>query len=81
MLPKDAALDEESELVPEEFKVFGEPPLVDKLDEYANLKDVCIGTGKKNDRAWYMGRPREAGDPHGQASMSWICGALMSPRQ
>ena len=55
--------------------------LVDKLDEYANLKDVCIGTGKKNDRAWYMGRPREAGDPHGQAAMSWICGALMSPRQ
>lgn len=24
---------------------------------------------------------RENGDPHGQAAMSWICGALMSPRQ
>ena len=53
--------------------------LVGKLDEYANLKDVCIGTGKKNDRAWYMGRPREAGDPHGQAAMAWICRALMEP--
>ena len=51
--------------------------LVKKLDEYGNLKDVCIGTGKRNDRAWYMGRPREAGDPHGQAAMSWICRALM----
>ena len=54
--------------------------LVGQLDEFANLKDVCIGTGKKNDRAWYMGRPREAGDPHGQAAMSWICGALMEPK-
>ena len=51
--------------------------LVKKLDEYAYLKDVGIGTAKKNDRAWYIGRPREAGDPHGQAAMSWICGALM----
>ena len=48
-------------------------------DEFANLKDVCIGTGKKNDRTWYMERPREDGDPHGQAALSWICGALMSP--
>jgi len=53
--------------------------LVKKLDENANLKDVCIGTGKKNDRAWYMGRPREAGDPHGQAAMAWVCRALMKP--
>ena len=51
--------------------------LVGMLDEHANLKDVCIGTGKKNDRTWYMERPREAGDPHGQAAMSWICRALM----
>ena len=51
--------------------------LVGKLDEFANLKDVCIGTGKKNDRTWYMERPREDGDPHGQAALSWICGALM----
>ena len=53
--------------------------LVKKLDENANLKDVCIGTGKKNDRGWYMGRPREAGDPHGQAAMAWVCRALMAP--
>jgi len=26
-----------------------------------------------------MGRPREAGDPHGQAAMAWICRALMEP--
>ena len=51
--------------------------LVGKLDEYANLKDVCIGTGKRNDHQYYLDRPREAGDPHGQAALSWICGALM----
>ena len=37
-----------------------------KLDEYANLRDVCIGTGKKNDHQYYLDRPREAGDPHGR---------------
>ena len=51
--------------------------LVDKLDEYANLRDVCVGTAKKDDRTWYMERPRVVGDPHGQAAMMWICGALM----
>ena len=51
--------------------------LVSKLDEYANLKDVCIGTGKKNDHQYYLDRPREAGDPHGQAALMWICAALL----
>ena len=51
--------------------------LVGKLDEYANLKDVCIGTGKKNDHQYYLDRPRESGDPHGQAALMWICAALL----
>ena len=51
--------------------------LVGKLDEYANLKDVCIGTGKRNDHQCCQDRPREAGDPHGLAALSWICGALL----
>ncbi len=52
--------------------------LVTKLDEHGNLADVCAGTGWKNDRRHYMGRPRINGDPHGQAPLLWLCSALMS---
>lgn len=48
-----------------------------KVDEFGNLADVCCGTAKKNDRAWYMERPRVLGLPHGQAPMLWLCGALL----
>ena len=48
-----------------------------KLDEWANLKDVCIGTNKFNDRDYYLKRPCTTGDPHGQAPMLWCCAALI----
>ncbi len=51
--------------------------LVARLDEYGNLPDVCVGTGWKNDRNHYLTRPRCIGDPHGQAPLLWLCGALM----
>ena len=51
--------------------------LVARLDEYGNLPDVCVGTGWKNDRRHYLTRPRCIGDPHGQAPLLWLCGALM----
>ena len=51
--------------------------LCGKLDAYGNLADVCCGTAKKNDRAWYMERPRILGDTHGQAPMLWICSELI----
>ena len=51
--------------------------LVARLDEYGNLPDVCVGTGWKNDRHHYLTRPRCIGDPHGQAPLLWLCGALM----
>ena len=47
-----------------------------RLDEYGNLPDVCVGTGWKNDRKHYLTRPRCIGDPHGQAPLLWLCGAL-----
>ena len=53
--------------------------LCGKLDEYGNLKDVCIGTGKKDDRQYYLDRPRLIGDPHGQAPMLWCVNALLEP--
>ena len=48
-----------------------------KMDAFANLADVCVGTGKKNDLAYYYARPRVNGDPHGQAPMLWIASVLM----
>jgi len=49
------------------------------FDENYNLKDICIGTGARNEREWYLGRPKVTGDPHGQAPMMWICNSLLSP--
>ena len=51
--------------------------LVARLDEYGNLADVCAGTGWKNDRRHYLGRPRVNGDPHGQAPLLWLCRAIL----
>ena len=42
--------------------------------------DVCAGTGWRNSRAHYMGRPRVNGDPHGQAPLLWLCAALLAAR-
>lgn len=51
--------------------------LVDQLDENANLKEVCVGTNKGFDEAFYLARPRTAGDLHGQAPMLWTASALL----
>ncbi len=51
--------------------------LCGKLDAYANLPDICIGTGKRNDHQYYLDRPRLNGDPHGQAPMLWCANALV----
>ncbi|MBO4447609.1 MAG: glycoside hydrolase family 88 protein [Bacteroidales bacterium] len=51
-----------------------------RLDSYANISDVCIGTSRKNSRDWYLGRARINGDPHGQAAMLWICNAIIQNR-
>ena len=51
--------------------------LVARLDEHANISDVCEGTGPRNSREWYLGRGRVNGDPHGQAPLLWLCNALL----
>lgn len=48
-----------------------------RMDAFGNLSDVCIGTSRKNDRAYYLKRGRINGDPHGQAAMLWICNAAL----
>lgn len=51
--------------------------LCGKLDAFANISDVCVGTGKKDDLQYYFDRPRVNGDPHGQAPMLWISSVLL----
>lgn len=51
--------------------------LVTYLDDDANLREVCVGTGAKNDRQHYLDRPRVAGDFHGQAPVLWCASALV----
>jgi unsaturated rhamnogalacturonyl hydrolase len=50
---------------------------VSYLDENADLKNVCEGTNKKNDLAYYLNRGRNTGDLHGQAPLLWCASALL----
>ena len=47
------------------------------IDQNADLTNVCIGTGKKNDELYYYDRPRITGDFHGQAPILWAASALL----
>ena len=38
--------------------------LCNYIDDKNDLTEVCIGTGKKNSKQYYMDRPRIAGDYH-----------------
>ncbi len=51
--------------------------LISYLDADANLREVCAGTGTKNDRAHYLNRPRVTGDFHGQGPVLWCATALL----
>lgn len=51
--------------------------LVDQLDERGDIRNVCEGTNKKNDRQYYLYRKRLTGDMHGQAAMLWSVFALL----
>ncbi len=49
--------------------------LVGYLDANADIRDVCQGTNKKNDRQYYLDRKRLTGDLHGQAPLLWCAAA------
>jgi rhamnogalacturonyl hydrolase YesR len=51
--------------------------LIHYLDDNSNLREVCAGTGPKNDRGYYLARPRVTGDFHGQATVLWCATALL----
>jgi rhamnogalacturonyl hydrolase YesR len=51
--------------------------LVSYIDENSDVREVCQGTNKKNDRQYYFDRPRSVGDLHGQAPVLWCVSALL----
>lgn len=50
--------------------------LITYLNENADIREVCQGTNKKNDRQYYLDRQRIVGDMHGQAPVLWCAAAL-----
>ena len=51
--------------------------LVGYLTPDGDLREVCVGTGKKDSLQYYLDRPRVAGDAHGQEAMLWSATALL----
>ncbi len=53
--------------------------LVKNIDKDGNIATVCAGTNKLNDLQYYLNRPRNLGDLHGQAPVLWCASALLRP--
>jgi hypothetical protein len=51
--------------------------LITYINSESDIREVCAGTGKKNDLQYYLDRPRLVGDMHGQAPVLWSATALM----
>lgn len=51
--------------------------LISYLEPNGDIRDVCEGTGKKNDLQYYLDRKRLTGDLHGQAPVLWCATALL----
>lgn len=51
--------------------------LVTYLTEKNQVREICVGTNKKNDKQYYYDRPRRTGDFHAQGPYLWCVAALM----
>ncbi len=47
------------------------------IDQNSDVTNVCEGTGKNNNRQYYLDRKRRTGDFHGQAPILWSASALL----
>ena len=47
------------------------------IDPDGNVDKVCVGTGQTNSLDFYLNRPTEKGNPHGQAPVLWCAVALL----
>jgi unsaturated rhamnogalacturonyl hydrolase len=51
--------------------------LITYLEPNGDIRNVCEGTGKKNDLQYYLDRKRNTGDLHGEAPVLWAASALL----
>lgn len=51
--------------------------LIRYINADGDVTNVCEGTNKKNDLAYYLARARNTGDLHGQAPILWCATALL----
>lgn len=51
--------------------------LVKYIDAEGNVSNVCAGTNKGTTVEYYLARPRNVGDLHGQAPVLWTASALL----
>jgi rhamnogalacturonyl hydrolase YesR len=51
--------------------------LIPYINENNEIREVCEGTSKLNDRQYYFDRKRNVGDLHGQAPLLWCASALL----
>lgn len=51
--------------------------LASRLDQNANVNNVCEGTNKGQSVQYYLARKRNIGDLHGQAPILWTASALL----
>jgi len=51
--------------------------LVQHIDDKGNVGNVCAGTDKGFSIQYYLDRPRNVGDLHGQAPILWTASALL----
>jgi rhamnogalacturonyl hydrolase YesR len=47
------------------------------IDQNGLVDKVCVGTGQTNSLEFYLNRPTEKGNPHGQAPVLWCVNALL----
>jgi unsaturated rhamnogalacturonyl hydrolase len=51
--------------------------LITYINDDGDVREVCQGTGKRNDYQYYMDRKRITGDMHGQAPVLWCATAFL----
>ena len=51
--------------------------MISYLEPNGDLRNVCQGTGKKNDLQYYFDREKLTGDLHGQAPILWCASAFL----
>jgi rhamnogalacturonyl hydrolase YesR len=51
--------------------------MISYLEPNGDLRNVCQGTGKKNDLQYYLDREKLTGDLHGQAPILWCASAFL----